>query len=67
MANDHWAREVFTDMSATSLEISEEEYVSDHLQSAIDTDVDRAQCHGAVMPDAVAWLNKDNMQLLLRM
>ena len=54
-------------MSATSLELSEEEYVSGHLESAIDTDIDRAQCHGDVMPDAVAWLSKDNMQLLLKM
>ena len=67
MANDHWARQVFTDMSATSLELSEDEYVSGHLESAIDTDIDRAQCHGDVMPDAVAWLSKDNMQLLLKM
>jgi hypothetical protein len=67
MGDDHWALNLFTDMSSTSLEPSEEEYVSDQLQDLNHIDADRAECHGDVMPDAPAWLIRDKMQEILKM
>ena len=67
MGDDHWALDLFTDMSSTSLEPSEEEYVSNQLQDLTHIDTNRAECHGEVMPDALAWLNKDNMRQILKM
>lgn len=50
MGDDHWALHVFTDLSVTRLDPSEEE----------------AECYGEAMPDALAWLNKDNMLQVLK-